>query len=99
MPKRYEKPEQVIDPAKRYTATIATDRGDIVIALDHSRAPKWAKAWKYVAEQAETRLRGITVQVGRTGVLTPVAELEPVGVEDVDLVSVMANEPSEPAIA
>ena len=44
----------------------------------HSRAPKWAKAWKYVAEQAETRLRGITVQVGRTGVLTPVAELEPV---------------------
>ena len=44
----------------------------------HSRAPKWAKAWKYVSEQAETRLRGITVQVGRTGVLTPVAELEPV---------------------
>jgi DNA ligase (NAD+) len=44
----------------------------------HSRAPKWAKAWKYVSEQAETRLRAITVQVGRTGVLTPVAELEPV---------------------
>ncbi|MEQ1858543.1 MAG: NAD-dependent DNA ligase LigA [Chthoniobacteraceae bacterium] len=44
----------------------------------HSRAPKWAKAWKYVAEQAETKLRDITVQVGRTGVLTPVAELEPV---------------------
>ncbi|HEX8296542.1 MAG TPA: NAD-dependent DNA ligase LigA, partial [Chthoniobacteraceae bacterium] len=44
----------------------------------HSRAPKWAKAWKFVPEQAETRLRAITVQVGRTGVLTPVAELEPV---------------------
>lgn len=44
----------------------------------HSKAPKWAKAWKYVAEQAGTRLRGITVQVGRTGTLTPVAELEPV---------------------
>jgi DNA ligase (NAD+) len=44
----------------------------------HSRAPKWAKAWKYVAEQAETQLHNITVQVGRTGVLTPVAELTPV---------------------
>lgn len=43
-----------------------------------SRFPKWAKAWKYEPEQAETRLRDITVQVGRTGALTPVAELEPV---------------------
>jgi DNA ligase (NAD+) len=44
----------------------------------HSRAPKWARAWKYAAEQAATRLRAITIQVGRTGVLTPVAELDPV---------------------
>ena len=44
----------------------------------NARFPLWAKAWKYLAEQAETKLRDITIQVGRTGVLTPVAELEPV---------------------
>lgn len=43
-----------------------------------SKSPRWAMAFKYQAEQAETRLLDITVQVGRTGVLTPVAELEPV---------------------
>jgi len=42
------------------------------------KAPRWAVAYKYAAEQAETRVRDIVVQVGRTGVLTPVAELEPV---------------------
>jgi DNA ligase (NAD+) len=43
-----------------------------------SKFPRWAVAFKYPPEQAATRVRAIGVQVGRTGALTPVAELEPV---------------------
>ena len=43
-----------------------------------SRFPRWACAYKFLPEQKETLLKAITIQVGRTGVLTPVAELEPV---------------------
>ncbi|MGH9971114.1 MAG: NAD-dependent DNA ligase LigA, partial [Pyrinomonadaceae bacterium] len=42
------------------------------------KAPRWAVAYKYPARQATTRIQDIVVQVGRTGALTPVANLEPV---------------------
>ena len=45
-----------------------------------AQAPLWAMAFKFAPERVATRLRAITIQVGRTGVLTPVAELDPVQV-------------------
>lgn len=68
--------------------TLPFDIDGIVIKLDDlneqthlgatGKNPRWAIAYKFTAESAQTRLLAITVQVGRTGILTPVAELEPV---------------------
>jgi DNA ligase (NAD+) len=71
---------------KRRSFTYATDGA--VVKLDSwrlrqalgatSKAPRWAIAYKYSAEKAVTTLENVTFQVGRTGVITPVAELKPV---------------------
>lgn len=60
-------------------AVIKLNRMDLRESVGNtSKAPRWAMAFKFEAEQAITKLLDISVQVGRTGVLTPVAELEPV---------------------
>ena len=70
--------------------SLAYDIDGIVVKLNRlsdqrrmgqlTHAPRWAVAWKFKPRQAVTVIRDIVVQVGRTGALTPVAELEPVGV-------------------
>ena len=77
-----------IDELKKQRIVIPYDLDGVVIKVNAfklqdklgttAKAPRWAIAYKYEAERAVTCLREITVQVGRTGVLTPVAELKPV---------------------
>ena len=71
---------------ERHDLDYGTD-GAVIKVLDRteretlgftSRAPRWAAAYKFLPEQKETTLNNIIIQVGRTGVLTPVAELTPV---------------------
>jgi DNA ligase (NAD+) len=60
-------------------AVVKVDRYDLRERLGYtSKAPRWAMAFKYQAERAETRVRSIQVYVGRSGKLTPVANLDPV---------------------
>jgi DNA ligase (NAD+) len=77
-----------IDDAESKRATLGYEIDGVVLKVDaHAtqqrlgytgRAPRWAIAYKFTAKSGVTQVKSITVQVGRTGKLTPVAELEPV---------------------
>jgi DNA ligase (NAD+) len=81
---------EFLDAAERERHDLPYEVDGIVIKVDRRRlreragatakAPRWAVAYKFAAERATTRLTDVIVQVGRTGVLTPVAVLEPVQV-------------------
>jgi DNA ligase (NAD+) len=76
------------DAIQKKRHALAYDIDGIVVKVDElklhdelgatGRTPRWAVAYKFAPEQALTQILDITVQVGRTGVLTPVAELKPV---------------------
>jgi DNA ligase (NAD+) len=78
----------VVAEVDKYRNQLPYDTDGLVIKIneDHFRdelgvtakAPRWAIAYKFESEQAETVLNSITLQVGRLGTITPVAELEPV---------------------
>ncbi|KAB2878273.1 NAD-dependent DNA ligase LigA [bacterium] len=82
---------QVFDFCKEWEEkrdTLPFDIDGVVIKVNNIRqqetlgatakSPRWAIAYKFKAQQASTKVLGITLQVGRTGVVSPVAELEPV---------------------
>lgn len=60
-----------------------------------NKAPRWAIAYKYAARQATTKVLAITVQVGRTGALTPVANLKPVSLAGTTVSRATLHNPDE----
>jgi DNA ligase (NAD+) len=91
--RRFEKPEEVLSALTQAEAerhSLAFDIDGMVVKVDsfahrdqlgtRAKSPRWAVAYKFPPEEVETILRDITVHVGRTGVITPRAEFDPVEV-------------------
>ncbi len=89
--------------ARRLELAYATDGVVVKVNALHqqaelgatSQAPRWALAYKFPAEQVVTRIKDIRVYVGRTGALTPTAELEPVHVSGVTVTSASLHNEDE----
>ena len=83
-----EEMTRFIDDAESKRSSLGYEIDGVVLKVDEhatqlrlgytGRAPRWAIAYKFTAKAGVTQVKGITVQVGRTGKLTPVAELAPV---------------------
>ncbi len=79
---------QYIDQWEKKRQALPLDTDGVVVKVNSleqqqqlgftAKSPRWAIAFKYKPESQSTRLNGITYQVGRTGAITPVAELEPI---------------------
>ena len=89
--RRCTRVEEVVEFWREWEArrdTLPYDIDGVVVKVDSldqqaalgtiAKSPRWAIAFKFSPRKAETRLTGIALQVGRTGAITPVAELEPV---------------------
>ena len=89
--KGYENLMEVVARMMEGVASLAFEVDGIVIKLNNiadrdqlgttSKSPRWVRAYKWERYEAETKVRDISIQVGKTGTLTPVAELEPVEID------------------
>jgi DNA ligase (NAD+) len=85
--------EQAFEKLERLREQLDYDIDGMVVKVDRfdqqeilgqiSRAPRWAVAWKFAAELAETVVNDVEFSVGRTGIITPIAKLKPVKVAGV----------------